>query len=155
MKEAYAAEFAATIERAEKQIILARHARRVLNLLDDTPVVPGDVRPAFAHGSQARQILNDAEDDLRDWEPELEEVHIHANKSPTIHQQHQQHQHVAAGSTVDGGSVAGQQTAGSVAPPSTVAMDGSRVGSGGSVTTGAPTSYAPSEATAPVAATAV
>jgi hypothetical protein len=49
--------FAATIERAEKQVILARHGRRLLNLLDDTPVVPGDARPAFEHADQARQIL--------------------------------------------------------------------------------------------------
>jgi hypothetical protein len=28
----------------------------------------------FEHGNQARQILNDAEDDLREWQPELEEV---------------------------------------------------------------------------------
>jgi hypothetical protein len=42
---------------------------RLLQLLDDTPTVPGDVRPAYAHASQARQILNDAEDDLRDWRP--------------------------------------------------------------------------------------
>ncbi|KAK4162562.1 Eisosome component PIL1/LSP1 [Cladorrhinum sp. PSN259] len=67
LKEAYAAEFIATIERAEKQAILARHGLRLLQLLDDTPVVPGDVRPAYPHASQARQILNDAEDDLRDW----------------------------------------------------------------------------------------
>ena len=43
---------------------------RLLKLLDDTPVVPGDVRPAYEGGAQARQILNDAEDDLRDWQPE-------------------------------------------------------------------------------------
>ncbi|KAK7738464.1 hypothetical protein SLS53_005983 [Cytospora paraplurivora] len=70
LKEAYDAEFLATIERAEKQIILARHGRRLLQLLDDTPVVPGDQRHPYAHGGQARQILNDAEDDLRDWQPE-------------------------------------------------------------------------------------
>ncbi|QSZ33610.1 hypothetical protein DSL72_005178 [Monilinia vaccinii-corymbosi] len=75
IKEAYAAEFAATIERAEKQIILARHGRRLLNLLDDTPIVPGNTRPAFEHAEQARQILNDAEDDLRDWQLDLEDVH--------------------------------------------------------------------------------
>ncbi|KAI9658875.1 MAG: hypothetical protein M1829_006616 [Trizodia sp. TS-e1964] len=74
LKEAFASHFAATIERAEKQIILARHGRRLLNLLDDTPVVPGDVRPAFEHVHQARQVLNDAEDDLRDWQPHLEDV---------------------------------------------------------------------------------
>jgi hypothetical protein len=67
LKEAYTVEFLATIERADKQIILARHGLRLLQLLDDNPVVPGDVRPAYTHSSQARQILNDAEDDLRDW----------------------------------------------------------------------------------------
>ena len=72
--------FASTIERAEKQIMLARHGRRLLNLLDDTPVVPGDTRPAFEHGSQARQILNDAEEDLREWTPNLEPIHSSATE---------------------------------------------------------------------------
>ncbi len=75
LKEAYDLHFAATIERSEKQIMLARHGRRLLNLLDDTPVVPGDTRPEFEHASQARQILNDAEEDLREWTPNLEPVH--------------------------------------------------------------------------------
>lgn len=72
LKEAYAAEFAATIERAEKQIILAKHGNRLLELLDDTPVVPGDARPVYEHAAQARQVLNDCEDDLRDWQHEVE-----------------------------------------------------------------------------------
>ncbi|KAL2016538.1 hypothetical protein VTK56DRAFT_3432 [Thermocarpiscus australiensis] len=67
LKEAYTAEFLAVIERADKQIILARHGLRLLQLLDDSPIVPGDVRPPYAHAAQARQVLNDAEDDLRDW----------------------------------------------------------------------------------------
>ena len=54
--------------------MLARHGRRLLNLLDDTPVVPGDTRPAFEHTHQARQILNDAEEDLRDWQPNIEPI---------------------------------------------------------------------------------
>lgn len=66
--------FAAIIERAEKQIMLARHGRRLLNLVDDTPIVPGDTRPAYQHGHQARQILNDAEEDIREWTPSLEPV---------------------------------------------------------------------------------
>lgn len=74
LKEAYDLHFAATIERAEKQTMLARHGRRLLNLLDDTPVVPGDTRPAFEHAHQARQILNDAEEDLREWTPNLEPI---------------------------------------------------------------------------------
>ncbi|KAL9639779.1 MAG: hypothetical protein Q9164_000715 [Protoblastenia rupestris] len=74
LKEAYDIHFAATIERAEKQVMLARHGRRLLNLLDDAPVVPGDTRSPFQHGAQARQVLNDAEDDLREWTPNLEPI---------------------------------------------------------------------------------
>lgn len=85
LKEAYAAEFAATIERAEKQIILAKHGRRLLELLDDSPVVPGDTRTAYGHSSQARQILNDAEDDLKDWRPEPESFSTPIQgRSPTL-----------------------------------------------------------------------
>lgn len=72
LKQAYAAEFAATIERAEKQIILAKHGRRLLELLDDTPVVPGDTRVAYDAGPQARQILDDCDDDLKDWRPDYD-----------------------------------------------------------------------------------
>lgn len=78
IKEAYDVHFAATIERAEKQIILARHGRRLLNLLDDTPVVPGDVRQPFAQANEARQILADAEQELQLWQPNLEPIHSNA-----------------------------------------------------------------------------
>ncbi|KAI5466114.1 Eisosome component PIL1/LSP1 [Mariannaea sp. PMI_226] len=85
LKEAYAAEFAATIERAEKQIILAKHGRRLLDLLDHTPVVPGDSRPVYENASQARQVLNDCEDDLRDWQPEQESYKTPTqSRSPSI-----------------------------------------------------------------------
>lgn len=71
----YDLHFAATVERAEKQIILAKYGRRLLNYLDDTPVVPGDVRHPFAHANDARQVLNDAEQELQMWQPNLEPVH--------------------------------------------------------------------------------
>ncbi|OTA93671.1 hypothetical protein M434DRAFT_55415, partial [Hypoxylon sp. CO27-5] len=67
LKMAYDAEFAAVIERAEKQIILAKHGRRLLDLLDDSPVTPGDARRPYENGPAARQVLNDAEDDLKTW----------------------------------------------------------------------------------------
>ncbi|CRK38004.1 hypothetical protein BN1708_007611 [Verticillium longisporum] len=76
LKEAYEAEFAATIERAEKQILLAKHGRRLLHLLDDAPVAPGDAVAPYPHSQQARQILNDAEDDLRDWQPQPDEFGV-------------------------------------------------------------------------------
>ncbi|KAI0113998.1 Eisosome component PIL1-domain-containing protein [Nemania sp. FL0031] len=68
LREAYDAEFAAVIERAEKQIILAKHGQRLLALLDDSPMTPGDARRVYEQGSAARQVLNDAEDDLKSWE---------------------------------------------------------------------------------------
>ncbi|KAF2876340.1 Eisosome component PIL1-domain-containing protein [Massariosphaeria phaeospora] len=77
-KEAYDIHFAATIERAEKQIILAKQARRMVNLLDDTPIVPGDAHPAFEGGESARHVLNEAEDGLRAWQPNVEPIHSSA-----------------------------------------------------------------------------
>jgi hypothetical protein len=90
LKEAYTVDFLATIERAEKQAILARHGLRLLQLLDDTPVVPGDVLPPYAHASQARQILNDAEDDLREWRLD---GGLFAGGGDGSEQQQQQQQH--------------------------------------------------------------
>ncbi|OXV07181.1 hypothetical protein Egran_05058 [Elaphomyces granulatus] len=73
-KEAFELHLVATIERAEKQTILARHARRLLPLIDDSAVVPGDQREQYEHGSEARRILNDAESDLRAWEFTVEPI---------------------------------------------------------------------------------
>jgi len=147
IKEAYAAEFAATIERAEKQIILARHGRRLLNLLDDTPVIPGDVRPAWEHTNQARQILNDAEDDLKDWQPELEDVSINTNTGRMLSRSSSQNQRQSTETSVLGNE--------SVAThPVTEETQTHRVSSGGSsVATGpTPQSYASTEASHSIAA---
>ncbi|RDA91729.1 hypothetical protein CP533_4793 [Ophiocordyceps camponoti-saundersi (nom. inval.)] len=70
IKETYDAEFCAIIERAEKQIILAKHGRRILSLLDDTPVVPGDNHQPYTSGPQARQVLDDCAEDMREWQPD-------------------------------------------------------------------------------------
>ncbi|KAF3016199.1 hypothetical protein E8E14_011093 [Neopestalotiopsis sp. 37M] len=77
IKQAYDIEFAAVIERAERQIILAKHGRRLLSLLDDSPMTPGDAQREYKSGSEARQILNDAEDDLRNWEPHPDNEAFH------------------------------------------------------------------------------
>ena len=77
-KEAYDLHTAAIIERAEKQLILAMQARRVLNLLDDTPIVPGEERAAFAEGPRAQNILSDAETALRSWTASNEPINSNA-----------------------------------------------------------------------------
>lgn len=114
-------EFAATIERAEKQIILARHGRRLLQLLDDTPGVPGHVRPAFDQIEAARQILNDAEEDLREWRPNLEEIPSNAGNST------QNASIDYAPASVDGSSIVGGE--------GSVARGGSAAGGGNAVNT--------------------
>jgi hypothetical protein len=107
LKEAYATEFAATIERAEKQIILARHGRRLLALLDDDPVIPGDARAQYQGASQARQILNDAEDDLREWRPTPDETLTQPAKQTAGG--NGVTASVGAGGIAGAGSVAGEQ----------------------------------------------
>ncbi|KAI1739420.1 Eisosome component PIL1-domain-containing protein [Xylaria scruposa] len=76
LKEAYDAEFIAVIERAEKQIILAKHGQRLLSLLDDSPMTPGDAHRVYENGPAARQVLNDAEDDLKSWETNRGHGHV-------------------------------------------------------------------------------
>ena len=73
LKEAYLIHTSALIERSEKQALLARHARRVLALLDDTPIVPGEAHPPFEGIEQARHILLEAEEELRAWKPSFDE----------------------------------------------------------------------------------
>lgn len=65
---------AAVVERAEKQIILARHSRRLLHLIDESPLVPGDARKPYEYVDVARDILTDAENDLRGWKPVEEPI---------------------------------------------------------------------------------
>lgn len=77
-KEAYDIHTAAIIERAEKQILLAKNARQIVSLLDDSPVVPGDAHAPFEHGEQAREVLNNAEAELRDWQSNIAPIHSNA-----------------------------------------------------------------------------
>ena len=79
-KEAYDLHTAAIIERAEKQIILARQARRVLNTLDDAPIVPGEERQAFPSGAQLQDVMIDAETQLKNWSRSVEPIHTAAGK---------------------------------------------------------------------------
>jgi len=98
-KEAYDIHTAAVIERAEKQIMLAKHARQLIEMLDDTPVVPGDAHQPFAHAEAARDVLNEAEDELRMWEPSVAPIqsnagHLGTNAVPG--QMAQEHHHQQA-----------------------------------------------------------
>ncbi|KAJ5655883.1 hypothetical protein N7507_007833 [Penicillium longicatenatum] len=88
LKEAFDIHTAAVIERAEKQIILARHTRRLLNFIDDSPVVPGDSRRAYDHEFEARAVLEDAEADLRAWHSTVEPITSAADVQVNGHGNH-------------------------------------------------------------------
>ncbi|KAJ5564261.1 hypothetical protein N7513_000503 [Penicillium frequentans] len=90
LKEAFDIHTAAVIERAEKQIILARHTRRLLNFIDDSPVVPGDSRRAYDNEFEARAVLEDAEADLRAWHSTVEPITSSADVQANGHADHVQ-----------------------------------------------------------------
>jgi len=71
-REAYAIRLAAVVERAEKQAILAHQAQKLLHLLDDSPIVPGEGHEPFTKSEEARLILSDAENELKAWKPSFE-----------------------------------------------------------------------------------
>ncbi|KAK4955073.1 hypothetical protein LTR10_007266 [Elasticomyces elasticus] len=111
-KEAYDLHTAAIIERAEKQIMLAQQARRLVNLLDDTPTVPGEERSPFENSEAAREVLNDAEAGLRNYSPSIEPIHssagrMGANAMPHNIEQEASQQHVLqqAEERVHGGNI--------------------------------------------------
>jgi len=96
-------------------------------------VVPGDVRPVYEHANHARQILNDAEDDLREWQPEIEEVGsssqgLGSNLMPAESTAGGLEEDIASGRELDGTAAEGSH-------PSQHNDTGSRATSG-SVTTG-------------------
>lgn len=56
-------------EHAEKLNLIATYGRHLLNLIDDTPVTPGEARPAYDGYETSRQIVMDAEHALSSWVP--------------------------------------------------------------------------------------
>jgi hypothetical protein len=94
LKEAFHQQINAVIERSEKQEILAKHSRRLLEMLDDTPVVPGTERPAYDNERAAKEILLDAEEELAKWQPgqeaEISSSRLENNLLPSVHENHEQ-----------------------------------------------------------------
>lgn len=54
--------------------MLARQARRLINLVDDTPIVPGNSHPAFDGYETGQQILTETEEELKTWRATYEPV---------------------------------------------------------------------------------
>ena len=67
IKAAYAYQFDALKEHCEKVAIIAGYGKHLLELIDDTPVTPGETRAAYDGYEASRAIIQDCEDALTNW----------------------------------------------------------------------------------------
>ncbi|EEB07538.1 protein kinase inhibitor [Schizosaccharomyces japonicus yFS275] len=69
-KQALTYNLDALFEHGEKMALIASYGKHLLNLIDDTPVTPGETRPAYDGYETSKQIIVDAERALSTWTSE-------------------------------------------------------------------------------------
>lgn len=67
LKAAFTYQFDAMREHCEKLAIVAGYGKHLLELVDDTPVTPGESRPAYDGYEASKAIIQDCEDALTNW----------------------------------------------------------------------------------------
>ncbi|RFU74265.1 sphingolipid long chain base-responsive lsp1 [Trichoderma arundinaceum] len=67
VKAAYSYQFDALREHCEKIAIIAGYGKHLLDLIDDTPVTPGETRAAYDGYEASKAIIQDCEDALTNW----------------------------------------------------------------------------------------
>ncbi|SCU98064.1 LAMI_0F12838g1_1 [Lachancea mirantina] len=67
IKAAFNYQFDSVRELAEKFALIAGYGKALLELLDDSPVTPGETRPLYDGYDASRQIIIDAENALEGW----------------------------------------------------------------------------------------
>ncbi|KAG5360631.1 Sphingolipid long chain base-responsive protein [Yarrowia sp. B02] len=67
VKAAFNYQFDAIREHSEKLALIAGYGKALLELLDDTPVTPGESRPAYDGYEASKQVIIDAENALASW----------------------------------------------------------------------------------------
>lgn len=67
MKAAFTYQFDAIREHSEKLAIIAGFGKHLLELVDDTPVTPGETRNAYDGYEASKAIIQDCEDALTNW----------------------------------------------------------------------------------------
>ncbi|KAI9848936.1 MAG: Eisosome core component [Thelocarpon superellum] len=75
LKAAFAYQFDAMREHAEKVAIIAGYGKHLLELVDDTPVTPGETREAYDGYEASKAIIQDCEDALTNWVSQNAAVH--------------------------------------------------------------------------------
>ncbi|KAK6422461.1 lipid-binding protein, partial [Oleoguttula sp. CCFEE 5521] len=67
LKAAFNYQFDALREHSEKIAIIAGFGKHLLELVDDTPVTPGETRNAYDGYEASKAIIQDCEDALTNW----------------------------------------------------------------------------------------
>jgi hypothetical protein len=67
LKAAFTYQFDALREHCEKLAIIAGYGKHLLELVDDTPVTPGETREAYDGYEASKAIIQDCEDALTNW----------------------------------------------------------------------------------------
>ncbi|KAH0610232.1 uncharacterized protein H6S33_011759 [Morchella sextelata] len=67
IKAAFTYQFDALREHSEKLALIAGYGKHLLELVDDTPVTPGETRPAYDGYEASKGIIQDCEDALTNW----------------------------------------------------------------------------------------
>ncbi|CCH61716.1 hypothetical protein TBLA_0F01740 [Henningerozyma blattae CBS 6284] len=67
LRAAFNYQFDSIIEHSEKIALVAGYGKALLELLDDSPVTPGETRPAYDGYDASKQIIIDAETSLQEW----------------------------------------------------------------------------------------
>src|ERR1700761_7528165 len=67
LKAAFTYQFDALREHCEKLAIIAGYGKHLLELVDDTPVTPGETRQAYDGYEASRAIIQDCEESLTNW----------------------------------------------------------------------------------------
>lgn len=67
LKAAFSYQFDSIREHSEKVALIAGYGKALLELLDDSPVTPGETRPSYDGYEASRQIILDCENALESW----------------------------------------------------------------------------------------
>jgi hypothetical protein len=92
---AFTYQFDALREHSEKLAIIAGYGKHLLELIDDTPVTPGETRNAYDGYEASKAIIQDCEDALTNWVEQNAAVKSKlSTRSRTLSQRrHQRNQH--------------------------------------------------------------
>lgn len=75
VKAAFNYQFDALREHCEKLAIIAGYGKHLVELIDDTPVTPGETRAAYDGYDASKAIIQDCEDALTNWVSSSAAVH--------------------------------------------------------------------------------